>query len=328
MPQETTPEPKFEQRLFKWDKIDWPVVIGIGIMHILALGVLNRAYFSWSGVVLFLFFSWLTACIGITLTYHRLLTHRSFKTPKWFEYFLTLCACLAWQGGPVQWVGMHRIHHKHSDKEKDPHSPKHGFTWGHMTWCMHKSVDGHVAADAAKDLHRDKVLRFINSWFFIPQLLAIPIMYGLGYLYATQANGLTGQAAIDLGISWALWSTIFRVVFVYHGTWFVNSAAHTWGYRNYETTDSSTNLWWVAIWSFGEGWHNNHHAYQRSAKHGLRKFELDPTYWIIKILSKVGLATDIVVPKEDELPSKEFKPVLLKKDKNKLAKANQEVPNL
>ena len=326
MANQPLPEQQFEHRLIIPKIIDWPVLIGITAMHVLSLAVFNPAYFSWSGFLLFLLFAWLTACVGITLTYHRLLTHRSFKCPKWFEYVLTFFGCLAWQGGPIQWVGTHRIHHKHSDKEKDPHSPKHGFTWGHMTWCMHKSVDGHVAADAAKDLHRDKVLRFMNKWFFVPQLLMIPIMYGLGYAYA-RWDGLEGAAVNNMGISWALWSTIFRVVFVYHGTWFVNSAAHTWGYRNYKTTDGSTNLWWVAIWSFGEGWHNNHHAYQRSAKHGLRKFELDPTYWIIKLLGAVGLATDIVVPKPEELPTAEYD-IPLTKERNKKAAANQEVPNL
>ena len=105
------------------------------------------------------------------------------------------------------------------------------------------------------------------------------------------------------GVSWLLWGICLRTVIVYHGTWFVNSASHTWGYRNYNTPDLSTNLWWVALLAFGEGWHNNHHAYQRSAAHGLRWYEIDLTYWTIRLLGCVGLAKDIVLPKADEMPS-------------------------
>src|SRR5690606_841284 len=109
---------------------------------------------SWWGLGIALVFVWLTGAIGVTLTYHRLLTHRSFKTPKWFEYVLTIIGCLAWQGGPIQWVGNHRIHHKHSDEDLDPHTPNHGFGWSHMFWCMHKQPEGRKGRDAAKDLQR------------------------------------------------------------------------------------------------------------------------------------------------------------------------------
>ena len=276
-----------------WKNLDWPVVLGIAGMHI---GCLFAPFsFTWTGLVMFLFFTWLTGNVGITLCYHRLLTHRSFKTPKWFEYLLTACGCLAWQGGPVQWVGVHRIHHKHSDSDLDPHTPNHGFTWSHMLWCMHKYSEGTRGVDAAKDLMRDPGLRWLNRYFWVLQILLALALYAAGEL-----AGALGVSAS--GWSWLVWGVFLRVVFVYHGTWFVNSASHTWGYQNYETGDRSTNLWWVAVLSFGEGWHNNHHAHQRSAAHGLRWFELDPTYWTIRFLGWVGLAKDIVLPKKEDLP--------------------------
>jgi fatty-acid desaturase len=278
----------------EWGNLNWSVIIGIGGMHIIALAAFIPGMFSWSGLIMAAILSWLTAGIGITLCYHRLLTHRSFKTPKWFEYVLTICGCLAWQGGPVTWVGVHRLHHKHSDTDMDPHSPNHGFTWAHMLWTLHEKLEGISGHDAAKDLLRDNGLRLLDKYFWVPQFVLSAVLLGIGYAIG----------GWQLGLSWIVWAVAVRTVFVYHGTWFVNSAAHTWGYQNYEETgEKSTNLWWVALWSFGEGWHNNHHAHPRSAAHGLRWYELDPTYWTIKALSWVGLAHTIVLPRPDQMPN-------------------------
>ena len=273
------------RRGLSWGSIDWTVVIGIGTLHLVALAA--PFTFTWSGLVVFALMCWITGGLGITLCYHRLLTHRSFKTPKWFEYFLTSLACMAWQGGPAQWVGVHRIHHAHSDEDEDPHTPNHGFTWAHMLWCMSRNGEnGQPAEAAAKDLLRDPVHRWLNNYFIVPQFgLAALLILG-GYLW-----GGWFTAA-----SWAVWGVALRTVFVYHGTWFVNSASHTWGYQNFRTGDRSTNLWWVAVVSFGEGWHNNHHAQQRSAAHGMKWWEFDLTWWTIRALSVVGLARDIVKP--------------------------------
>lgn len=293
MSSEDTVPQVFKHRRITMSELDWPVVAGIGAMHIGCFAA--PFYFSWSGFAVALFLYWLTGAIGITLCFHRLLTHRSFKTPKWFEYLLTIIACLAWQGGPVQWVGVHRLHHRHSDDELDPHSPKHGFTWAHMFWCMHKQPEGRDPAAAAKDLSRDVGMRLIDRFFWIPQV----VLVGLIFVAGEWAASLGWETS---GLSWLLWGVCVRTVFVYHSTWFVNSASHTWGYRNYDTKDISTNLWWVALLSFGEGWHNNHHAHQRSAAHGLRWFELDPTYWTIRLLGLLGLARDIVLPKPEQRP--------------------------
>jgi len=275
------------------------VILGIGVMHIVALGALLPSTFSWSGLALAVFFAWLTGGIGITLCYHRLLTHRSFKTPKWFEYLLTACGCLAWQGGPVTWVGVHRLHHKHSDSDHDPHSPQHGFTWAHILWTLHDRIEGINGKDAAKDLLRDPGHRLLDRYFWAPQFILTAFLLFVGWM-------LGGW---QLAVSWVVWAIALRTVAVFHITWFVNSAAHTWGYQNYKSTgEYSTNLWWVALLSFGEGWHNNHHALPRSAAHGLRWFEFDLTYWTIRVLSWVGLAKQIVMPREDQMPKPVSKP--------------------
>lgn len=286
--------PEYVPGKLVWSRVNWTVVLGIAVMHIGAVAALF--YFSWSALVLAAFFMWVTGGLGITLGFHRLLTHRSFKTPKWFEYCLSIAGSLAWQGGPAQWIGVHRIHHAHSDEEGDPHTPKHGFTWAHVLWCMHKDSDGRRGLDAAKDIMRDPGQRFINNYFYLFQIALIPILYGGGVL--ASYLGLATS-----GLSWVLWGICLRTVVVYHVTWFVNSASHTWGYQNFKTGDLSTNLWWVALLSFGEGWHNNHHAYQRSAAHGLKWYEFDLTYWTIRLLSLVGLAHDIVLPDKQRLKS-------------------------
>lgn len=273
--------------------LDWGVILPIGALHVIAILAFFPTFFSWSGLIMAAVLSWLTACIGITLCFHRLLTHHSFKTPKWFEYVLTLCGCLAWQGSPASWVGTHRLHHKHSDHDHDPHSPQHGFTWAHILWTLHTELEGIRPHDAAKDLLRDRGHALIHRFHWAPQILLAALLFGAGWLI----GGLT------LAISWVVWAIAVRTIFVYHVTWFVNSAAHTWGYQNYKKTgEHSTNNWWVALLSFGEGWHNNHHAHPRSAAHGLRWFEVDMTWWMIKLLSWVGLAKNIYCLPPEKLP--------------------------
>lgn len=295
-PEYAVPPGTFTRRGLMPGRLDWSVVLGIGAMHVGALAA--PLYFSWSGVVVAAFLYWLSGAIGITLCFHRLLTHRSFRTPRWFEYALTAAGCLAWQGGPVQWVGVHRLHHRHSDAELDPHTPRHGFTWAHVLWCMHRAPAGRDPASVTRDLTRDPTMRWLNRFFWVPQTVVAVGLYAAG-------DALAARGAATSGLSWLLWGVCVRTVLVYHVTWFINSAAHTWGYQNYETRDRSKNLWWLALLSFGEGWHNNHHAHQRSAAHGLRWYEVDPTYWTIRLLAAVGLARDIVLPRPEQLPGPE-----------------------
>ena len=284
-PSSDTPTPS--RRSLTWSKLDWPVVLGIVGLHLVAIAA--PWTFTWTGLVVAIVLYWISGGLGVTLGFHRLLTHRSFKTPRWLEYTLTAFGCLAWQGGPATWVGTHRIHHKHSDSDLDPHTPNHGFTWSHIFWCMQREPDGHNPRDAAKDLLRDPALRLLDRHFWIPQAILAILLFGGGEL--ARYYGLSAS-----GLSWVIWGVALRTVVVYHATWFVNSAAHTWGYQSHETGDRSTNLWWVALIGFGEGWHNNHHAHQRAAAHGRKWYEFDPTYITIKLLSAVGLAWDIVEP--------------------------------
>jgi len=253
-------------------------------------GVLLAPFtFSWSGLGICLGL-YLLVGIGVTMGYHRLLTHRSFYTPKPVEYALTALGTLANQGGPMQWVAVHRVHHKHSDAEGDPHSPRDGVWWAHMLWWMPREPeldDSKHYVRYVRDLARDPVHRLFQRYHIVLALVLAVVLVVVGQLW------------LGLGLSWLIWGMCVRTSLLYHATWLVNSAAHIWGYRTYPTRDRSTNLWWVALVSLGEGWHNNHHAFPRSAKHGLRWWEIDFTYWMIRLLGLFGLAKRIYVPAKE-----------------------------
>ena len=270
--------------------INWPVSLWMFGMHIAAC--FAPFYFSWAGVVTLLVLHFVTACLGITLGYHRLLTHGSLIVPAPLKYFFSICGMLSAEGSPLQWVAIHRKHHVFSDKDEDPHSPRHGFWWSHMFWFFPEETEADRIAlyeRWAPDMYRDPVQRFFNSTFIM-----YPLILGAG-LY------LLGEYALGgVGISMVLWGLCLRMVLAYHSTWFVNSATHMWGYRNYKTTDDSRNSWWVALLSYGEGWHNNHHAHQRLAVHGHRWWEIDVTYNVIRLLKVLGLAKKV----QDRIPAK------------------------
>ena len=260
-------------RRFGLDRIRWDHVWGIGALHVLC--VFAPATFSWSALGVAVFLYWVTCGLGISMGYHRLLTHRGFETSKAFYYLLAILGTMNYQGGPIHWVGIHRVHHRDSDTEDDPHSPRHGFVWAHLLWCLCHDPLGRDTTEAAKDLKKDRFLVLLNRWHWVPQVFLSVVLYAIG------------------GWSWFIWGVAVRTVFTYHATWFVNSASHTWGYKNFATKDDSKNTWWVAIVSWGEGWHNNHHAHQRSARHGLRWFELDPTWWTLLLLEKIRVVRNV-----------------------------------
>jgi sn-1 stearoyl-lipid 9-desaturase len=254
---------------------DWPVIGFMAFLHIGALFALLPANFSWSAVGFAVFLHWVTGGLGITLGFHRLVTHRSFQTPKWLEYFLVLCGTLCCEGGPIEWVGMHRLHHVHSDTEKDPHDSNQGFWWSHMGWMMSDIPIRAEIPRFTKDISDDPVYKFLQAYFIPIQIVFGLLIYLLG------------------GWSFVAWGVFMRIVVVFHCTWLVNSATHKFGYRTYESGDGSTNCWWVAVLTYGEGWHNNHHAFQYSARHGLQWWEIDITWMTIQLLQTLGLATKV-----------------------------------
>jgi len=262
----------------------WGTIVFMVAIHILSLIAIQPKFWSLPAVTSLLFFYWVTACLGVTLGYHRLLSHRSFIVPIWLERFFATCGAISCQHGPIDWVGLHRHHHSFSDTEVDHHNSKKGFWWSHMGW-MFKDVEALKAVPKlSADLIKDPYYRFLNKYFL---LLQIPI--GLSLYAIGQKLGVGGWALV-------LWGIPLRLVVVYHVTWLVNSATHCWGKAPFESGDSSKNNAWVAALTFGEGWHNNHHAFPNSAKQGLFRGQIDITWEHIKILAKFGLAKKVKLP--------------------------------
>jgi stearoyl-CoA desaturase (delta-9 desaturase) len=266
-------------------RVQWSVVLWIALVHLGALAA--PFFFSWWGLGVFVFLYWVTGSLGVCLGYHRLLTHGSFQTYRPVRWFFALVGGLSGQGSAIEWVAKHRRHHAFSDQEGDPHSPRDGKWWSHMLWLVPDA--GWEANQAEKkrwaaDLVKDPVVLWIDRLFLPVHFLSGLSLLGLGYW-------LGGWY-----LAWSLlfWGVFFRMTFVFHATWCVNSATHLWGYRNYETTDDSRNCWWVSALTFGEGWHNNHHAYQRMARCGHRWWEIDLTYLVILAMERVGLAWRVV----------------------------------
>lgn len=262
------------------DEINWDTIIALAVFH--ALAVVALFYFSWANLVAALVMWWIAGSLGIGVGYHRLLTHRSFKTPKALEYFFAFCGTLAVQSGAVKWVTTHRIHHAYTETEHDPHSPRNGSYWAHIGWIMQGTSQEHdeaVIQRYAPDLGRDRVHRWLSDYYIVPTVIVAAILFAIG------------------GWTMVLWGVFLRVVWGWHTTWLVNSATHMWGSRRFETHDDSTNNALVALVSFGEGWHNNHHAQPSSAKHGLAWYEVDVNWITIRLLETVGLAKQIRVYK-------------------------------
>ncbi len=256
--------------------INWPTNITMVVFHIGAVAALFM--FSWPALAASLLLWWVSGSLGVGMGFHRLLTHRGFKTPKAVEYFLTFCALLALEAGPIAWVVTHRIHHAHTDAPGDPHTPRDGNWWAHMGWILTGTAqryDREVCMRYAPDLMKDPVHRWFERLYYVPIIVL-------------------GVALLSIG-GWPMlfWGVFLRVTFNLHTTWLVNSATHLWGGRRFVTTDDSRNSWWVALLTWGEGWHNNHHAHPTAAKHGLAWYEVDMNWWGIRTLKLLGLAKEI-----------------------------------
>jgi stearoyl-CoA desaturase (delta-9 desaturase) len=270
----------------RWNgkRFDWVNVAYFLVLHVWA--VMALFHFSWTGVLIVLVGNWVGGSLGIGVTYHRLLTHRGYRVGKPLEYLGTLCGMLASEGGAITWVAMHRFHHIYSDRAgKDLHTPKDGFWWSHMGWivCDLEMGRREIEEKYAPELVADPVQRVLNRLHVFPNIILGLLFYAWG------------------GWPLVFWGIGMRCVVTLHVTWLVNSAAHTWGYRTYETPEGSTNCWWVGLLAWGEGWHNNHHAFPRSARHGLEWWEFDANWVVIRSLAALGLVKDLQgLPKESE----------------------------
>lgn len=280
-------------------RIKWPVAAGVAVYHALAALAFTPWFFSWAGVAVCVLSHYVFGVLGINLAYHRLLTHRGFRCPKWLERTLVLLGVCALQEAPAYWVGVHRRHHQFSDHEPDPHTPMVSFLWAHAGWVFVERPGEErnvVATRYAGDVLRDPLYVWLQrrGWH-----LVVWISWGVFFLggwAAAAAAGASGAQAIRFGASMALWGIAVRTVLGWHLTWLVNSVTHRWGYRNYATDDESRNHFVIALLTSGEGWHNNHHADPRSARHGHRWWELDVSWLIIRLLAALGLATHVVGP--------------------------------
>lgn len=266
--------------------IHWVSIFFFGTVHAVAL--LAPWFFSWSALGVMLVLHWLCASIGICLGYHRLLTHRSFRVPKPVEYFFATMGALAVQGGPTFWVAGHRQHHMYTeDVDKDPYSARRGFWWSHILWLFYDRPSVFDRKELVKyvpDLARDRYYQWLDRYFLLLQVPLGVALYALG------------------GWSFVIYGIAVRLVLVWHATWLINSATHKWGYRRFDVSDNSRNLWWAALLTYGEGWHNNHHAYPNVAKAGLTWWEVDPTWWVIRGLEMMGIAKRVIMP--PDLPAK------------------------
>ena len=279
----------------------WPYGIGLGLFHLLLPLAFLPWLFSWTGLVLALVGLYVYGTLGINLGYHRILTHRGLTVPRWLERtFATLGVCCL-EFTPARWIAVHRLHHQYSDEQRDPHSPLVNLPWGHFGWLVLRNRDTACTAmyeRYARDILKDPYYfalerrnRFV--WINLTQWL----IYFLGGFAAGWFMDGTLVSAIQLGLSVWVWGVFVRTVVVWHITWSVNSLAHVWGYKTYETGDNSRNNWLVALVSNGEGWHNNHHADQVAASHGHKWWEFDVTWMTVRLLEATGLATDVVRPK-------------------------------
>jgi sn-1 stearoyl-lipid 9-desaturase len=267
------------------------------VFHLGAIAALF--FFSWKALAVAVALWWISGSFGIGMGYHRLLTHRGFKTTKWMEYVLTVCATLALEGGPFFWVATHRVHHQNTDKEGDPHSPNDGGFWSHMGWiitgrALHNSETG-ALLPYVPDLRKDKFHTWISKWHWLPiTVLGIVLLIVGGWKYV-------------------LWGIFLRTTYGLHSTWLVNSATHMWGTQRFQTGDTSKNSFWVAMLTFGEGWHNNHHAHPQSPRHGLAWYEIDLNWYQISMLRAVGLAWDVKLPRWKAAHQPKEAPVLAEK---------------
>lgn len=270
---------------------------------ITAIALLWGVHFSWVYLII-LFGMYLVTGLGITIGYHRFFTHKSFETPRFMQALLAIMGSMALEGSVLQWAAVHRSHHQHSDDEHDPHSPHthgagvlntlRGMWHAHMGWLFRThtiSLQKYVV-----DLRKDRLILVMSRLFPLWAVLGLIIPAALGGLFTLSWTGVL------LGF---IWGGLVRIFFVHHVTWSINSVCHMWGSRPFNSHDESRNNVIFGVLGLGEGWHNNHHAFPTSARHGLKWWQLDISYLIILCMSKVGLAHAVRVPSPTRIMAKQ-----------------------
>ncbi len=268
------------------DRVNWERTLPFIFLHLGCLAVFFVG-FSWTSLIAAILL-YIVRMFAITGFYHRYFSHRSFKTSRPVQFLFAILGNSSMQRGPLWWAATHRHHHQHSDEEEDVHSPvQSGFTWSHIGWLT-SMRNFPTAYERIPDLKKYPELVFLNRF---DQL--VPFVYGLVML---GIGALLEYFAPTLGVTmWQffIWTFFVSTTVLLHGTLFINSLAHVWGKRRYETEDDSRNSWLLAFITLGEGWHNNHHRYPHSTRQGFRKREFDPTYYGLKLLSWLGLIWDL-----------------------------------
>ncbi|XP_075490139.1 palmitoyl-monogalactosyldiacylglycerol delta-7 desaturase, chloroplastic-like [Primulina tabacum] len=262
----------------KWNSLDVATVGVVVAMHSLCIAA--PFTFNWGAFSVAVGLYFISGLLGITLSFHRNLSHQSFKLPKWLEYFFAYCGVQALQGNPIDWVSTHRYHHQFCDTDKDPHSPLEGFWFSHMSWLFDTDsiTERSGNPNNVGDLEKQPFYKFLQRTYVVHPVALGALLYALG------------------GFPYIVWGMGVRIVWVYHITWLVNSACHVWGKQAWNTRDLSRNNWWVALLAFGEGWHNNHHAFEYSAMHGLEWWQIDMTWYVVWFLQAIGLASHVKLP--------------------------------
>lgn len=242
--------------------------------------------FSWDALQVSLVLSYLTI-FGVTCSYHRQLSHKAFECPKWLEYLFAYFACLTIEGGPIAWVRMHRLHHLHSDGEGDIHSPMDGFWWGHMGFMFDPSTPEKLSGVSnTRDMDEQWFYRLMDdprAYITLSVFLPIAVLFACG------------------GSPYVVWGFCVRTAFVWHMTWAVNSIGHIWGYQSYKSGDHSMNNLVLGVLALGDGWHNNHHAFPRSCRHGLEWYEIDIVWYVLLLLNAVGLVWNLQYPSQKRI---------------------------
>jgi stearoyl-CoA desaturase (Delta-9 desaturase) len=280
------------------ENLDRFVTGTVTVVPVLCLAIVGwqvwGQWLGWNDIVVFLIMYVATA-LGVTVGFHRMLTHRAFKTTPLVRGIFTALGSAAIEGPVISWVADHRKHHAFTDVQGDPHSPHvdhgvgvrgalRGLVHAHIGWLFVHDQRG--ARDRyAPDLMADPVMRFVDRWFYVWAVGGVAVAFGLGWVLG---------GSLEAALTALLWGGAIRLMLLHHVTFSINSICHVFGRKRFETGDESRNVFWLSLITFGESWHNNHHAFPTSARHGMGRWELDPSALVIRGLARVGLAWDVV----------------------------------